>query len=85
LIYSQSEILYKIIPDAPQSNTDPLKPKFGPHVDGIVGSVQNPGTLSKQMENLSLQSSGSRSASADNSSSQTATVHTMQTIHKGNQ
>ena len=39
LIYSQSGILYEIIPDAPRSSTDTTKPKSGPHADGIVGSV----------------------------------------------
>jgi len=39
LIYSQSGILYEIIPDAPRYNTDSLKSKFRPHADVILGSV----------------------------------------------
>lgn len=54
LIYSQSRILYEIIPHAPWSITDPSKPKFGPHVDGIVGSVQSIGALTNQMSNFSI-------------------------------
>jgi hypothetical protein len=38
LIYSQSGMLYKILPDASRSNYDPRK-NIGPHVDGIVGSA----------------------------------------------
>jgi len=75
LIYSQSGILYEIIPDAPRSNTNPLKPKSRPRVDGIVGSVHSPGMLSNQMENLSLQSFGFGSASADKMPSQKVFVH----------
>jgi len=55
LIYSQSGILYEILPDELRSNIVPLKPKSRPHVDGIIGLVQSLGMLSKQMENLSLQ------------------------------
>ena len=39
LIYSQSGILQKILLDAPETNVDIAKLKPGPHVDGIVGSV----------------------------------------------
>jgi hypothetical protein len=57
LIYSQSDMLYEILPDAPWSTFDLTKPKSGPHVDGIVGSTQNKPTdqLSNQMQQLSLQ------------------------------
>jgi hypothetical protein len=40
LIYSQSSLLYDIFPYAPQSILDKARKKFGPHVDGIVGSAQ---------------------------------------------
>jgi hypothetical protein len=40
LIYSQSGMLYETLPDTPRSNFDKTKPKFGPHVDGIVGLAQ---------------------------------------------
>jgi hypothetical protein len=39
LIYSQSGLLYKVLPDAPQSILDKTRHKSGPHVDGIVGST----------------------------------------------
>jgi len=77
LIYSQSGILYEIIPDASRSITDPSKPKSGPHADGIVGSVQSAGTLTNQMSNLSIQSSGSGSAQVDEPPSRTASIHTV--------
>jgi hypothetical protein len=40
LIYSQSDMLYEIFPDAPWSILDKAKKKSGPHADGIVGSTQ---------------------------------------------
>jgi hypothetical protein len=52
LIYSQSGMLYEIIPDAPRSTLDLTKPKSGPHVDGIVGSSQRKSInmISNQMQ-----------------------------------
>ena len=41
LIYSQSWILYEIIPDAPRPTHSVKKPKPGPHADGVVGSVKS--------------------------------------------
>jgi hypothetical protein len=40
LIYSQSGLLYNILPDAPRSILDKTRQRVGPHVDGIVGSAQ---------------------------------------------
>jgi hypothetical protein len=40
LIYSQSSLLYEILPDAPHSILDKTRQKAGPHADGIVGSTQ---------------------------------------------
>ena len=42
LIYSQSGILYGIIPEAPRPSYEAEKPKPGPHADGVVGSVNSP-------------------------------------------
>ena len=42
LVYSQSETLYDLIPQAPRPSTDPTKPPTEVHVDGIVGSIQSP-------------------------------------------
>jgi hypothetical protein len=38
LIYAQSGMLYKILPDTPRSNYDPRQ-NLGPHADGIIGSA----------------------------------------------
>jgi hypothetical protein len=40
LIYSQSSLLYNILPDAPRSILDKTRQRVGPHADGIVGSAQ---------------------------------------------
>jgi hypothetical protein len=40
LIYSQSVLLYNILPDAPRSILDKTRQSARPHVDGIVGSAQ---------------------------------------------
>jgi hypothetical protein len=40
LIYSQSDLLYEIFPDAPRSILDNTRKTVGPHVNGIVGSSQ---------------------------------------------
>ena len=42
LIYSQSRILYEIIPQASRPTHDTEKPNPGPHADGVVGSVNSP-------------------------------------------
>jgi hypothetical protein len=57
LIYSQSGMLYEILPDAPRSTLDKAKQKFGPHADGIVGSTQSKSMdlLSNQLQQLSIQ------------------------------
>jgi hypothetical protein len=39
LIYSQSDLLYNILPDAPRSILDKTRQRVGPHADGIVGST----------------------------------------------
>ena len=54
LIYAQYGILYEIIPNAPRSNTDFVKPKHGPHVNDIVGSVES---LAKKIHELSVKQS----------------------------
>ena len=63
LIYTQSGVLYKIIPNAPQSNFDhEFKP--GPHVDGIVGSASAKfvDQVSNKMRNFSINQSVIRQA-----------------------
>ena len=39
LVYSQSETLYYLIPQAPLPSINPTKPPAKFHVDGIVGSI----------------------------------------------
>ena len=40
LVYSQSETLYDLIPQALRPSTEPTKTPIKTHVDGIVGSIQ---------------------------------------------
>ena len=42
LVYSQSRMLYDVIPQAPCLSTDLSKPPVETPVDGIVGSIQSP-------------------------------------------
>lgn len=89
LIYSQFNMLYDILLDAPWSTFDLAKPKSGPHADGIVGSAQNKHTdlLSNQMKQLLLQQIvASQTSSMATPATQTPEVHTMQTTNpNGNQ
>ena len=59
LIYSQSGILYEIIPEAPRPTHNSEKPKPGPHADGVVGSFNSPTIeyLAKQLHQLSIKQS----------------------------
>jgi hypothetical protein len=52
LIYSQSSLLYNILPDAPRSILDKTRQRAGPHADGIVGSTQTKPAkqLTKQLQ-----------------------------------
>jgi hypothetical protein len=57
LIYSQSSLLYDILPDVPSSILDKAKQNYRPHVDGIVGSTQVKSTdiFSNQLQQFSIQ------------------------------
>ena len=57
LIYSQSGLLYEILPDAPRSILDKTRKRVGPHADGIVGSSQTKPAeqLTKKLQKLSIQ------------------------------
>ena len=59
LIYMQSGILYKIIPEASRYTNNIEKPKPRPHADGVVGSVKFPTveSLAKQLHELSVKHS----------------------------
>jgi len=43
-IYSQSGMLYNIIPHAPRSSNENLRLAPGTHVDGVVGSASSTAT-----------------------------------------
>ena len=61
MIYAQSGILYEIIHEAPRSTNSAKKPKPGPHVDGVVGSINSPTveSLAKKLYELSAKQSTS--------------------------
>ena len=66
LVYSQSRILYEIIPEELRPTHDAKKPKPGPHANGVVGSVNSPTveSLSKQLHQLSVKHSMAEVAKA---------------------
>jgi hypothetical protein len=57
MIYSQSGLLYEILPDAPRSILDKTRQRYGQHADGIIGSAQTKlvDPLSNQLQQLSIQ------------------------------
>ena len=63
LIYTQSGLLYEIIPNAPRSSFNP-KVKPGPHANGIVGcaSAKPADSVAKQVSQLSINQSASGQA-----------------------
>ena len=65
-IYSQSGILYEIIPYAPRPTQNVEKPKPGPHADGVVGSMISPTVeiLDKILHELSVKNSTEEAAKA---------------------
>jgi hypothetical protein len=84
LIYSQSGLLYTILPDAPRSILDKTRQRAGPHVDGIVGSAQiKPAEqLTKQLQQLSIQhSAASQTPALAAPPTQTSEVHSVQTTN----
>ena len=85
LIYSQSGILYEIIPEAPRPTHDVENPKPRPHGDGVDGSVNSPTveSLTKQLHQLSVKKSTADVAKAAHSP-QSANVFA-QISQKGNQ
>jgi hypothetical protein len=57
LIYTQSRMLYQILPDAPRSNYDPRQ-NLRPHANGIVGSAKSKSidSMTSNLKELSLTS-----------------------------
>ena len=85
LIYSQSRILYEIIPKASRPIQNVEKPNPRPHADGVVGSVNSPTveSLDKQLHQLSFKHSMVEAAKAT-PSPQNANIFA-QSPQKGNQ
>jgi hypothetical protein len=80
IIYSQSGMLYEILPDAPRSNYD-LRQNPRPHVDGIVGSanMKSSELVTSQLKYLSLNLSvEGPSSSVYSTPSQLVDVHFVQ-------
>ena len=77
--------MYEIIPEAPRPSHEEEKPNPGPHVDGVVGSVNSPTieSLTKQLHQLSVKQSTVEEAKAA-PSPENANVFA-QTSQKGNQ
>lgn len=53
LIYSQFDMIYQILPNAPRAKTDPTKVTPGMHADRVIGSRVN--QLKTYMGKVSLQ------------------------------
>jgi hypothetical protein len=84
LIYSQSGLLYNILPDAPRSILDKTRQRVGPHADGIVGSAQTKPAeqLTKQLQQLSIQhTAASQTTALAAPPTQTSEVHTVQSTN----
>jgi hypothetical protein len=80
LIYSQSGLLYTILPNAPRSILDKTRQRAGPHANGIVGSAQTKPTekLTKQLQRLSIQhSTASQTTALAAPPTQTSEVHSV--------
>jgi hypothetical protein len=84
LIYSQSGLLYNILPDAPHSILDKTRQRVGPHVDGIAGSAQTKPAekLTKQLQQLSIQHTvASQTTALVAPPTKTSKVHTVQSTN----
>jgi hypothetical protein len=84
LIYSQSNLLYNILPDVPRSILDKTRQRVGPHADGIISSAQAKPVeqLTKQLQQLSIQHTASNQTTALASPpTQTSEVHTVQSTN----
>jgi hypothetical protein len=84
LIYSQSSLLYEILPDAPCSILDKTRQRARPNADGIVGSAQtNPSKqLMNQLQQLSIQHTvASQTTALVSPPTKTSDVHTVQSTN----
>ena len=78
LIYSQSRLLYSILPNAPQPLMNPSKPTPSAHVDGMIGLAIN--QVTNVLSQVSLQSNAPASQATPASK-----VFNIQTSKKGGQ
>jgi hypothetical protein len=84
LIYSQSSLLYEILPDAPCSILDKTIQRVGPHANGIVGSSQTKPTkqLTKQLQQFSIQHTTTNQTTVlATPPTQMSNVHTVQSTY----
>jgi hypothetical protein len=84
LIYSQSSLLYKVFPDAPQSILEKNRQRSGPHADGIVGSTQTKliDQLSNQLQQLSIQqTAANQTTDLDSPPMKMSDVHSVQSTN----
>ena len=79
LIYTQSSLLYEIIPNAPHSSFNP-KVKPGPHADGIAGctSAKPTDSVAKQVSELSINQYSLGQATTSSQPTQTMSVLSVQ-------
>jgi hypothetical protein len=84
LIYSQSSLLYNILPYAPRSILDKTRQRARPHADGIVGSTQTKPAekLTKKLQQLSIQhSAASQTTALATPPTQMSDVHSVQSTN----
>jgi hypothetical protein len=84
LIYSQSDLLYEILPDAPRSILDKTRQRAGPHADDVVGLAQENPTeqLTKQLQKLSIQhTTASQTTVLASPPTKKSDVHTVQSTN----
>jgi hypothetical protein len=84
LIYSQSGLLYKVLPDAPQSILEKNRQRYGPHANGIVGSTQTNHVdhLLNQLLQLSIQQIvANPTIGLASAPTQTSNVHSVQSTN----
>jgi hypothetical protein len=86
LIYSQSRMLYHILPDTPWSTYDPRQ-NPGPHANVILGAanVKSADLVTSQMKELSLsQSAGGPASFVSSNPTQLTDIHSVQSLANPN-
>lgn len=75
VIYSKLGMLYKILPNSPQVEIDPMKEMHIPHVDGVIGSIV--GQVTNYLGQVSLQQKTNASQTQTNHpNAEVLTTHT---------